>query len=79
MKLKYTSDADLLNIGRSGHAASRAHEIPGAGVPDYDVSAPLVGIDIDHASRKVRLIMFDHSSGRRRLSQCSAHPRCYTS
>jgi uncharacterized protein YuzE len=55
MKLAYYADTDSLYIDLSEHASVESREISEGIVLDYDAQGQLVGIDIDNASRKVRL------------------------
>lgn len=55
MKLAYYPDTDSLYIDLSEKPSVDSHEISAGVVLDYDADGNLVGIDIDNASRKVRL------------------------
>jgi uncharacterized protein YuzE len=55
MKLNYYSDPDSLYIDLSEQPSVESREISEGIVLDYDATGNLVGIDIDHASRKVDL------------------------
>jgi len=55
MKLNYYADTDSLYIDLSERPSVESREINEGVVLDYDVEGNLVGIDIDHASRKVDL------------------------
>jgi uncharacterized protein YuzE len=55
MKLAYYADTDSLYIDLSGQPSVESREISDGVVLDYDAAGQLVGIDIDHASRKVQL------------------------
>jgi uncharacterized protein YuzE len=55
MKLNYYSDTDSLYIDLSEKPSVESREISAGIVLDYDAAGNLVGIDIDHASRKVDL------------------------
>ena len=55
MKLAYYSDTDSLYIDLAEHPSVESREISEGIVLDYDAEGNLVGIDIDNASRKVRL------------------------
>ena len=55
MKLSYFSDTDSLYIDLSDAVSAESREISEGVVLDYDSAGNLVGIDIDNASRKVRL------------------------
>jgi len=53
MKLNYYAETDSLYIDLSSKVSVRTNEIsPGVNL-DYDESGALVGIDIDHASKKM--------------------------
>lgn len=52
MKLNYHPDTDSLYIDLSEKLSVRSREISEGVVLDYDADGNLVGIDIDHASRK---------------------------
>ncbi len=55
MKLDYYPETDSLYIDLSGRSSVESREISAGVVLDYDAQGNLVGIDIDHASRKVDL------------------------
>lgn len=55
MKLTYYPDTDSLYIDLSEQPSVDSQEISEGIVLDYDASGNLVGIDIDNASKKVRL------------------------
>jgi uncharacterized protein YuzE len=55
MKLSYFPDTDSLYIDLSDAPSAQSREVSAGVVLDYDASGNLVGIDIDHASRKVDL------------------------
>jgi uncharacterized protein YuzE len=55
MKLNYHPDTDSLYIDLSEKPSVESREISEGVVLDYDAQGNLVGIDIDHASRKVDL------------------------
>lgn len=55
MKLAYHPDTDSLYIDLSEHPSVESREISDGVVLDYDAEGSLVGIDIDHASRRVQL------------------------
>ncbi len=55
MKLNYHPDTDSLYIDLSEHPSVESREISAGVVLDYDAAGNLVGIDIDNASRKVKL------------------------
>jgi uncharacterized protein YuzE len=55
MKLDYHPDTDSLYIDLSEKPSVENREISEGVVLDFDAEGILVGIDIDHASRKVDL------------------------
>ena len=55
MKLHYDKETDSLYIDLSEAPSVESTEISEGVVLDFDESGALVGIDIDHASRKVEL------------------------
>lgn len=55
MKLKYYPDTDSLYIDLSEQPSVESQEVSEGVVLDYNASGNLVGIDIDNASKKVRL------------------------
>ena len=55
MKLNYFPDTDSLYIDLSQRPSVESQEVSEAVVLDYDGEGNLVGIDIDHASRKLDL------------------------
>ena len=55
MKLNYHSDTDSLYIDLSEHSSVESREVSNGIVLDFDENGELVGIDIDHASKKVQL------------------------
>lgn len=55
MKLAYYADTDSLYIDLSEQPSAESREVSEGIVLDYDTAGNLVGIDIDNASRKVRL------------------------
>ena len=55
MKLNYYKDTDSLYIDLSSKPSADSREISEGVVLDYDAAGNLVGIDIDHASRKIDL------------------------
>lgn len=55
MKVSYYPDTDSLYIDLSEEASAESREVSPGVVLDYDAAGALVGIDIDNASRKVRL------------------------
>jgi uncharacterized protein YuzE len=55
MKLDYYPDTDSLYIDLSSRPSVESQEVSEGVVLDYDAEGTLVGIDIDHASRKLDL------------------------
>jgi uncharacterized protein YuzE len=55
MKLSYYQETDSLYIDLASRAGAESREISEGVVLDYDADGNLVGIDIDHASRKLNL------------------------
>jgi uncharacterized protein YuzE len=55
MKLNYYPETDSLYIDLSEKPSVESKEVSEGVVLDYDSEGNLVGIDIDNASRKVRL------------------------
>ena len=55
MKLNYFPDTDSLYIDLSQRPSVESQEVSEGVVLDYDAEGNLVGIDIDHASRKLDL------------------------
>jgi uncharacterized protein YuzE len=55
MKLNYFPDTDSLYIDLSHKPGVESQEVSDGVVLDYDGEGNLVGIDIDHASRKLNL------------------------
>lgn len=55
MKIAYYSDTDSLYMDLSEQTSMESQEVPVGIVLDYDADENMVGIDIDNASRKVRL------------------------
>jgi uncharacterized protein YuzE len=55
MKLNYFPDTDSLYIDLAQRPSVDSREVSEGVVLDYDVDGNLVGIDIDHASRKLDL------------------------
>lgn len=55
MKLNYYADTDSLYIELSEQPSAETREISEGVNLDYDARGNLVGIDIDNASKKVRL------------------------
>ena len=55
MKLNYYPETDSLYIDLSEQQSAESRAVSEGIVLDYDAAGNLVGIDIDNASRKVRL------------------------
>ena len=55
MKLNYYKDTDSLYIDLSSRPSADSREISEGVVLDYDSDGNIVGIDIDNASRKLKL------------------------
>jgi len=55
MKLNYFPDTDSLYIDLAQRPSVESQEVSEGVVLDYDGDGNLVGIDIDHASRKLDL------------------------
>ena len=55
MKLHYYPEADSLHIELSSAPGAEAREIVEGLVVDFDAAGNVVGLDIDHASRKLDL------------------------
>jgi uncharacterized protein YuzE len=55
MKLSYHAETDSLYIDLSEKPSVESREVSEGVVLDYDAAGNLVGIDIDHASKKVDL------------------------
>jgi uncharacterized protein YuzE len=55
VKLNYYPETDSLYIDLAEQTSSESREVSEGIVLDYDAAGNLVGIDIDNASRKVRL------------------------
>jgi uncharacterized protein YuzE len=55
MKMNYYPDTDSLYIDLSENSSVESVEISEGIVLDYDEKGNLTGIDIDNASRKIRL------------------------
>lgn len=56
MKLDYHAETDSLYIELSEKPGVDSEEVAEGVVFDYDASGKIVGIDIDHASRKLDLV-----------------------
>jgi uncharacterized protein YuzE len=55
MKLSYFPDTDSLYIDLTDAPSTESREVSEGVVLDYDAGGNLVGIDINHASRKIDL------------------------
>jgi uncharacterized protein YuzE len=55
MRLNYYADTDSLYIDLSEQPSVESREISEGVVVDYDANGNLVGIDIDNASKKVKI------------------------
>jgi uncharacterized protein YuzE len=55
MKLQYYPETDSLYIELAAAAGAQAREIVEGLVADFDAAGNIVGLDIDHASRKLDL------------------------
>lgn len=55
MKLHYYPETDTLYIDLSHKTSTDSQEIADGLVADFDVEGNIVGIDIDHASKKLDL------------------------
>lgn len=55
MKLSYYQETDSLYIDLASRVSAESREISEGVVLDYDADGNLVGVDIDHASRKLNL------------------------
>lgn len=55
MKINYYPETDSLYIDLSSKASTDSDEIKEGIVIDYDKDGDIVGIDIDHASRKLNM------------------------
>jgi len=55
VKLNYFEDTDSLYIDLSHKQSTESQEVSEGVVLDYDAEGNLIGIDIDHASRKLNL------------------------
>jgi uncharacterized protein YuzE len=62
MRLDYFPDTDSLYIDLSDTPSAESREVSEGVVLDYDAGGNLVGIDIDHASRKIDLTTLTLSS-----------------
>ncbi len=59
MKFHYHQDTDSLYIDLSNNPSVDSVEVSSGIVIDYDANGNIVGIDIDHASKKVDLSNFE--------------------
>jgi uncharacterized protein YuzE len=55
MKLNYYPETDSLYIDLASRPSVESQEVSAGVVLDYDADGNLVGIDIDHAGRKLNL------------------------
>ncbi len=55
MKLHYYAETDSLYIDLNSRPSADSHEIAEGLVVDFDAEGNIVGIDIDHASKKLDL------------------------
>lgn len=55
MRISYYSETDSLYIDLSAKPSAESREVSPGVVIDYDAEGNIVGIDIDHASRKLDL------------------------
>ena len=55
MKLQYYPETDSLTIELTGAPGAEARQIVEGLVADFDAAGNVVGLDIDHASRKLDL------------------------
>ena len=55
MKLHYYPETDSLYIELNGRPSADSHEVADNLVIDFDAAGDVVGIDIEHASRKLDL------------------------
>ncbi|MGH7953849.1 MAG: DUF2283 domain-containing protein [Limisphaerales bacterium] len=55
MKLNYFPETDSLYIDLASRPSAESQEVSEGVVLDYDADGNLVGIDIDHASKKLNL------------------------
>jgi len=62
MKLNYYPDTDSLYIELNGAASSDSKEVADGLVLDFDAAGNLVGIDIQHASKKLDLTTLETGS-----------------
>jgi uncharacterized protein YuzE len=62
MKLRYYAETDSLYIDLADRPSTDSREVTPGVVLDFDAAGALVGIDIDHASRKMDLSALDRGS-----------------
>jgi uncharacterized protein YuzE len=55
MKINYYPETDSLYIDLSSKASVESREVSEGVVLDYDEAGNLVGVDIDHASKKMNI------------------------
>lgn len=55
MKIKYYAEEDSLYLDLSSKTSVDSREVSDGVVLDYDAEGNLVGIDVEHASRKLDL------------------------
>ncbi len=55
MKLQYYKETDSLYIDLANRPSAESRQVAPGVVLDFDANGVLVGIDIDHASRKLDL------------------------
>jgi uncharacterized protein YuzE len=55
MRIQYYADTDSLYIDFSARPSAESKEITDGVVLDYDAEGNIVGIDIDHASKRLEL------------------------
>jgi uncharacterized protein YuzE len=68
MKLNYFPETDSLYIDLSEKPSVESQEVSAGVVLDYDAEGNLAGIDIDHASKKLDLIIEGRVRGGRSRS-----------
>ena len=62
MKLHYYSDTDSLYIELKSSSSTNSKEVADGVVMDFDENGDFVGIDIQHASKKLDLTTVETSS-----------------
>ena len=62
MKLNYYADTDALYIELKSTPSSDSREVADGLVLDFDANGNIVGIDIQHASKKLDLTTIETSS-----------------